>query len=423
MSDFRLTYRVPYNEVEIELPYSKSVVNRLAVICSLGNFGNSIRRYSTCDDTDIILDALASEDETCNVGASGTALRFLLSYYALKGEKKIITGSRRLCERPVGDLTDKLKELGAHISFHVKEGFPPVYVDGGMMRGGVVDFSKADISSQYISSLMLVAPYLEGGLVIHLPSHKVSYPYILMTADIMRAFGAEVFCGSDEIKVSEGKYIYNRDFKVAHDWSAASYWYELVSIIPSLSVRLKDMQYSDISGNCRQGDSVLVELYKSLNVETTTEGNDIILKHISGNGENPDTVVLDLSDYPDIVPALAFSCLLNNRKFEFSGTGHLRYKESDRITAIINEARKIGYDVKWDDARQLFYWGGGTVVPEKNIIFETYNDHRLTMSLAVASSQSGNTIIKDASNVAKSYNTFWEDMVKAGFKINELHKK
>lgn len=407
-------------EISVDLPFSKSIVNRLAVIGSLAGFDTEVDRYSSCEDTDIILRALRTSGNECYAGASGTALRFLLSYFAFKGKEMTITGTERLCQRPVGELTEKLSQLGAKICFEGKEGFPPVTLLGGKLEGGIVCFDNPGVSSQYISSLMLVAPYLKNGLTIRLPEGQVSAPYIRMTAQVMQAFGAKVVYDGRNVCVEEGEYRYNPDFTVPHDWSAASYWYEMASLLP-LKVRLLGMAdgYNECGG--MQGDSRIVDLYKILGVNTFVDGKDIVIcKGSEGLADMTETLLLDLADCPDIVPSFAVSCLLNNRKFEFRGVGHLRLKESDRIEALIRESARMGYITGWDENKSLFYWDGRVSVPDKSIIFETYNDHRISMSFAPAVFRFMKAGVRDAGNVVKSYKTFWEDMKQTGVSIDAV---
>lgn len=419
--NLKLTYSVSSSkEVSVELPFSKSIVNRLAVIYSLGEFSETVRDYSSCEDTDVILNALSDEGEICNAGASGTALRFLISYFALKGKKRIITGTERLCERPVGDLVDALRKLGAVISYKSSDGCPPVIISGGKLDGGVLYFPGSNISSQYVSSLMLIAPYLKGGLEIHLSPSAVSYSYILMTAGVMSSFGASVDIENNIIKIREGVYKYNPDFCITRDWSAASYWYELVSVLPHLTVRLKDMAKSSDGEICLQGDSRLISIYRHFGVETVADGDDLLIYRREKQNSGP--LELDLSDNPDIVPALCVSCLMNNCFFYFSGVSHLRYKESDRIAALIKETAKLGYKLHWDDTKSVFYWDGKKSVKDKNIIFETYNDHRLSMAFSAVSAIWNNITINDAGNVIKSYKTFWQDLGKTGITVNETRQ-
>lgn len=408
---------IPADEITVELPFSKSVVNRLAVMGRLAGFDNLIDRYSSCEDTDIILKALRTVGNKCNAGASGTALRFLLSYFALKGSEMTVSGTARLCQRPVGELAGKLTELGADIAFLQKDGFLPLVVQGGRLYGGEVCFENPAVSSQYISSLMLIAPYLKNGLTVGLPEGQVSTPYIGMTAQVMQAFGAKVRFEGRKIRIEEGEYIHNPEFKVPHDWSAASYWYETASLLP-VRIRLKDMGGVMVSKDNMQGDSRITELYKTLGINTVTDGNDLLVYKDSGmQADALQVFEQDLSGCPDIVPSLVVSCLLNNRRFEFCGVGHLRLKESDRIESLIRECGKMGYILGWNENKSSIYWDGSTSVLDKSIIFETYNDHRITMSLAPAVFALRRFAIKDAGNVVKSYKTFWDDVQKTGISV------
>lgn len=417
--DISLSYLNAGCDIDVSLPYSKSIVNRLAIINALAGNIPALETFSSCDDTDIILGILGGGDNReINVGASGTALRFLLSYFALEGRgDRLITGTERLCKRPVGALADVLKGLGADISYAGREGYPPVVIKGGINEGGDVAFADGSISSQYISSLMLVAPYMKGGLVIHLPDKMVSLPYINMTAEVMKAFGATVMYDGTTVKIKEGAYCANPDFEVPRDWSAASYWYELVSVIPDLRVRLKGMAKSLLNGDNPQGDARLVDIFGKINVSTSSDGDDIVI--VNNGRKCSELLDIDMSSNPDIVPALAVACLMNGTHFSFSGVGHLKYKESNRISAMTDEAAKAGFVLSYDEGSEEFYWDGTMTVPSKSIIFETYNDHRITMSLSAMAYRFGNISIRDAGNVSKSYKTFWKDMETAGFIIKE----
>lgn len=398
---------------DISTPFSKSILNRLAIIYALLGKIDNLTKYEECDDIKYIIRAIKNESEICDIGASGTALRFLTSYFSIKGKHKIITGTKRLCERPIFELVEILNNLGANINYKKNENFPPLEIQECILNGGkTIRFNNLQ-TSQYISSLMLIAPYIKGGLVISIPSSSVSLPYILMTKKIMECFGANISYNDGVISIKEEEYKMV-DYDVERDWSAASYWYELASINPNFSIRLKDLNPK----NSVQGDSILSIIFNKLGVETIQSGNDCIVRN---NLRYAERLSINMSDYPDIVPAIVISCLLNNVYFSITGIRHLKYKESDRISALINETQKIGYVVKYEDSDNgTISWNGEKCTIYKKIEFETYNDHRLTMSLAPVVVKYNPIIIKDAINVQKSYKNFWNDLSKFGINKKEI---
>ena len=398
--------------LDITLPPSKSVLNRLAIIHALCGSVEALRPYATaCKDMEVIVDALERGGDCCNAGESGTAMRFLLSYLSYTGKPVTLTGSTRLCERPVGQLIDALVSLGAEFAFMGREGYLPVHIIKGIdHRGGVVDFSSGAVSSQFISSLMLIAPMLDCGLRIVLPEAKLSFPYVEMTAEVMREYGIPAILRGNEAIVPHGNYTLPRRCGVEADWSAAAFWYEYAAITTAPHIRLHGLSQTDT-----QGDAAVAQLFAGLGVSTTWE-NDVCV--ITRNGDGQRHMELNLTDTPDLVIPFVVSCLLRGVTFKISGIGHLRLKESDRIGAVIANAAALGYMLVWEDSLGQLVWSGdkiavGDVMPDIN----AFGDHRIAMAFAMTA-VAGKVMVTDIGCVGKSYPHFLSDISGAGFKVS-----
>lgn len=403
-------------QVEIHLPASKSLSNRALIINALSMQSQSIENLAVCDDTDVMLAALRNQSNSyvsVDVHGAGTAMRFLTAYFSMKREMREITGSDRMIDRPIGILVDALRELGAKISYFTgREGYPPLVVGGRRMHGGEISL-PANVSSQFVSALLMIAPCLTGGLTISLKENIVSRPYIDMTVSLMRRYGAKVQWryGNKLIVQDTGYSAF--DYTVENDWSAASYWYEIVALLPqgSCTVLLPGLDADSI-----QGDSKVAKYFKAFGVETkyTPEGVEI-----TKSGDVQTSLLdLDLSGEPDLAQTLVATCCGLGVSFKFMGLANLHIKETDRIEAIKTEFAKFGFVIK-DDFDDTIFWSGERKDPQARIKVATYKDHRMAMSLAPLSIVVGDILIDDPAVVDKSYPGYWRDLRSASFAVAE----
>ena len=395
----------------VHLPGSKSISNRLLIISALS--GNRLvpKALSESDDTNVMLEILHSNSSIHNVGHAGTAMRFLTAYFACKPGEIILTGSERMKNRPIGVLVDLLRELGAHIEYTGTEGYPPLKINGGKLKGGrrVIN---SEISSQYISALLLIGSYLPGGIELVLKGNMVSASYINLTLQLMKRAGIRYSWTKNTIKIEEGNY-QSGIYQVEPDWSAASYWYEMVALSKNA-----DIFITGLSSDSLQGDSALVEIFEKLGVKTNYEENGVNLLK-----SQPTTSFFeyDFTLNPDLVQTLVPSCVLQNIPFRFTGTQTLRIKETDRISALYTEMLKFGVILEYPSTGEWISWDGKTPFnPLNEVIIDTYDDHRMAMCFAPICLATGEIKIRDPKVVSKSYPGFWEDMEKTGYSIEKL---
>mgnify|MGYP002511948863 FL=1 len=388
---------------EAGLPASKSIANRALVIAALCGADKSLNNLSDCDDTQAVIRAFASNDDVKNIGAAGTAMRFLTAYYAISSESVVMTGTERMKNRPISILVDALRSLGADIEYVEKEGFPPLKINGKQLQGGELHI-KGDVSSQYLSAILMIAPYTLGGIKLVIEGDLVSRPYLQMTLSLMKEFGVSYTWNDNIVEIAPSKYT-PIEFTVENDWSAASYWYSIVALSENKSVKLKYLL-----PNSLQGDSQLVELYKPLGVETEFVDGGVVLNK-NNNVELPAVYDISLKEQPDLAQTLVVSCLLMNVPFRFSGLGNLKIKETDRIEALINECKKLGYVLNEVESGVLS-WSGERCVADDEIVIKTYEDHRMAMAFAPAVIKLGSIIISEPDVVSKSYPSFWQEFEK-----------
>lgn len=375
---------------------------------------------SDSDDTQAMLRALQAMPETIDIGAAGTAMRFLTAYLCVTPGEHTITGTERMKHRPIGILVDALRQLGATITYEGEEGFPPLRIVGrDNLEGGSLTVS-GDVSSQYISALLMIAPTLKNGLRLTLTGSIASRPYLDMTISMMRDFGAKVeWQGDNVIDVRPGTYL-QRPYHIESDWSAASYWYEIVALSqdPNAEVELVGLHHESI-----QGDSRVWQLFSELGVVTQyyvePDGTEVIrLKHGGGITCH---FSCDFTHQPDLAQTFAVTCAMLDVPFHLYGLKSLRIKETDRIAALMNELGKIVCLEEKDD--ELIWEGFYSLddletLPYKTFEFDTYEDHRMAMALAPVCLRTGGEIqINNPEVVSKSYPSFWDDLKKAGFTI------
>ena len=406
-------------DADVPLPASKSLSARALIIGTMAGKAN-LENLSDCDDTRAMQRALAharsGKPGTVDIGAAGTAMRFSTAYFAATpGCEATLTGTERMKHRPIGILVDALRKLGAEIEYLEDEGCPPLHIKGRHLEGGIVEL-PADVSSQYISALLMVAPTMDSGLLLRLNGHVASRPYIDMTVSLMRHFGAEVdWLSSNEILVEPMSYDIGVHYSVEADWSAASYWYETVALSPnpSASVVLKGL-----TTNSLQGDRATDILFSLLGVYTEQVDDGVRIYKTPETKRTEGSIKIDFSDSPDIVQTFVVTSALMGYPFVFNGVESLRIKETDRIEALVDEMQKLGYKLKADDVSiRLEKPVPSPTLPSRPI--ETYDDHRMAMAFAPAAQLLPGLRIEDPEVVAKSYPNFWTDLRNAGAVIEE----
>lgn len=399
-------------EGEIDLPASKSISNRVLLLNALCATPGRLSNLAQCDDTDAVLSALAQPDASeVNIGAAGTAMRFLTAYFATReGREVVIDGTERMRQRPIGVLVDALRQLGADIEYVEAEGYPPLKITGTRLRGGALTVSGS-VSSQYITAILLIAPVI-GGIALTIEGEIMSRPYIDMTLALMALYGVKAEWRENVIHVPAGEYT-ALDFTVEADWSAASYWWAMQAIVPQSRISLKGLEPQSL-----QGDSRIAELMSQMGVTGNWCGRYLDLRSNGGVGCCCSTFA-DLSGTPDIAQTLVVMLCLMGCPFRITGLRTLRIKETDRLEALRTELRKLGYVVKveGDDA---ISWHFETTAAEASPHICTYHDHRMAMAFAPAAIRFPGLIIDDAQVVSKSYPLFWEHLRQAGFKIEEV---
>lgn len=407
---------IPSNipDTPISLPASKSICNRVLTIVALSDGVGDVYNVSDCDDTNAIINAITMHkkgEKYINIGAAGTAMRFMTAMLALRTKATVtIDGSARMRKRPIKELVDVLCQLGAKIEYAGEsDSCPPLLIHQAPMRGGTVSINGS-ISSQYISALMMIAPGLSDGLTINITGGLVSRPYVEMTAAIMRDFGAQVLCTDNQITIKQGDY-QSRTYSVENDWSAASYWYEIRSLIPDVNLRL-----ASLHKNSTQGDSKVAEIFKLFGVETEYTSDGVLLTY------NPKSVAeridIDLQNQPDLAQTIVVTACLKGIPFRISGLSTLRIKETDRISALISQLAKLGYTVRETEDATLESDSVRRSC-DKAPAIETFDDHRMAMAFAPASIVVPGITIEDAEVVSKSYPKYWEHLKLIGFNLSE----
>jgi len=393
----------------IKLPASKSISNRALILNALSFSPYEIDNLSDCDDTKVMIEAFNSEDNLFDVKAAGTSMRFLTAFLSRLPGEWVITGTERMRERPINILVDALNSLGARIEYLGRHGCPPLRIKGSILKGGIIYLSGAT-SSQFISALLMIAPTMENGLEMHLEGNIVSVPYIKMTLRIMSEFGVKAHWEGNIIKVYPEEYKPIR-YTVESDWSAASYWYEIVALSQDSEVELLGLQ-SD-SG---QGDSKVAELFLDLGVSTEYTDKGVILRKTSRIAKK---IFHNFVNEPDLAQTFVVTCCMMNIPFLFTGLQSLKIKETDRIEALKAEMRKLGYVIN-DSQNSILEWVGERCEPEAKPVIATYEDHRMAMAFAPAALKVNNLFIADPRVVTKSYPNYWEDLKKVGFTVDQI---
>ncbi len=392
---------------DIQITGSKSESNRALILQAL--FPEILlTNLSNSDDTVVLQKALKMERGTVDIQHAGTAMRFLTAYFATKEGFEIeLTGSPRMQERPIKLLIDSLHSLGANITYANQEGYPPLNIKGKKLTKIRVKV-QANISSQYISALMLIAPSLHSGLEMELEGPVTSVPYIEMTLELLRYFGIKGKFEGQLIRIESAESVDSKTLAIESDWSSASYYFSLAALSNTAELKLSNFRMASL-----QGDSQIVSIYKELGVETTFSNNSIQLK--KGTHKKPKSVRLNLKNMPDMAQTIAVTCLGIGLHCELKGLHTLKIKETDRLVALKNELEKLGAIVEiTHDSLTLI----PPTVLNRNVEINTYNDHRMAMAFAPLASLVPIKIL-EAEVVSKSYPEFWEDYKSLGFSITK----
>ena len=407
MITYRLSYKAPANNtISIPITGSKSETNRLLILKAL--FPNlTLKNGSISDDSKVLKKALQIKNGTVDIHHAGTAMRFLTAYFAFQeGCDVILTGSSRMQERPIGILVDALREMGAAISYVKKEGFPPLKIKGKKCKKNAITIA-ANVSSQYISALMLMGASLENGLIISLDGKTTSIPYIKMTEALLKQVGIPCVFSENKISTKPVSTVESREIVVESDWSSASYFYSIIALSNDTSVTLTSYKKGSL-----QGDSALATIYKSLGVTTlfSSEENKITLK------KNKEVVAkileFELADTPDIAQTIAVTCFGLGVACKLTGLHTLKIKETDRLLALKTELEKLGATVAITNDSLALESSQDKIKP-KEVAIDTYNDHRMAMAFAPLAIKFP-IAINDPEVVSKSFPSFWETIEKVG---------
>ncbi len=406
----------------VTLPASKSISNRALVINALSGKGVTPENLSDCDDTFVMVRALKGEEPAIkneepgtqhstspangdlpviDIMAAGTAMRFLTAYLSVTPGTRVITGTERMRQRPISVLVDALRTLGAEIEYVENEGFPPLRVTGHRLQGGGISL-PGNVSSQYVSALLMVGPMLEKGIRLTLTGKIVSRPYIDMTLGIMREFGAEAgWTGDNEITVSPRPYT-PIPYSIENDWSASSYWYEMAALTPGSEVILPGLFETSW-----QGDQAVKDIFAQLGVSTEflPANGGVRLRH---TGTHVHRLDIDMLRQPDLAQTVVVTCCMMDLPFRITGLQSLKIKETDRIAALRTELRKLGYAIG-EAEDSILFWEGERCEPEAEPAIDTYEDHRMAMSFAPCAQVLGEIRINNPQVVSKSYPRFWEE--------------
>ncbi|MEQ6125240.1 3-phosphoshikimate 1-carboxyvinyltransferase [Pseudotenacibaculum sp. MALMAid0570] len=388
---------------------SKSESNRLLIIQKLFS-GISIENLSDSDDTHHLQHALTTSDTEINIGHAGTAMRFLTAFFATQNNRTVVlSGSDRMHNRPIQILVDALRSLGADISYVEKEGYPPLKISGRKLVNDIVQIN-GNVSSQYISALLLIAPSLPNGLTVELLGDITSIPYIQMTLSLLNQIGIETQFEGQKIEVQSLKNAKLKTIVVESDWSSASYFYSIIAL-SAIGSEIKLTAYKKES---LQGDFVLSEIYNHFGVETSFNENTIQLKKVSNSKET--ALEVDLIKAPDIAQTIAVTCFGLGIACNLTGLHTLKIKETDRLEALQAELTKLGAEISITN-HSLHLETSNKF--NKDVAIETYNDHRMAMAFAPLAMRVPLTIL-DANVVTKSYRNFWSDLQQIGFQFKEI---
>lgn len=405
-------------DATVKLPASKSISNRALIIHALSNSDILPHNLSVCDDTEVMVNALAHNPDTIDIKAAGTAMRFLTAYLAATDGEHTITGTERMKNRPIGILVDALRYLGADIGYVGREGYPPLHIKGRPLDGGYLEI-PGNVSSQYISALLMIGPVLKNGLELHMTGGVVSRPYIDLTLWMMREFGADAdWSDMDTVKVNPHPYTPRR-YMIESDWSASSYWYEMLALSNDTESSLRFEGLMDAS---KQGDSIVKYIFSLIGVKTRfldAPDGQMPLVALKKQRCMLPRLDYDFVSAPDLAQTVVVTCALMDIPFKFTGLASLKIKETDRIEALKRELRKLGY-VLHDEHDDTLIWDGERCEPTFEPI-DTYEDHRMAMAFAPAAIKFPGLRINNPQVVTKSYPQFWDNLQEAGFEIERFN--
>lgn len=367
-----------------------------------------IENISDSDDTRVMIKALENMGSIKDIGHAGTAMRFLSAYYAYMPGEVILSGSDRMKSRPIGELTETLRKLGAGIEYLEKTGFPPVKISGGGLTGKTVIIDSG-ISSQFISAILMIAPLLENGLRVILKGETASASYIELSLNLMKRAGVKWTWEGDEIVVFPGAYKPGK-YYVEPDWSGASYWYAIAALSEKSEIILEGLESQSI-----QGDSAVKDIFEILGVETVFSKNSALLRKSRIKTE---FFSYDFILTPDLIQTIVPVCISLGLPFHITGTKTLMIKETNRITALAEEMKKFGITIEYDESGEWMRWDGLRSKFCRKIQIYTYDDHRMAMGIAPMCLKEGGMLISDPGVVTKSYPHYWEDLQKAGFSVS-----
>jgi len=392
----------------IQLPASKSISNRLLIIKALSSANINIGNLSDAEDTKTLEALLSSDEETLDCGHAGTTFRFLTAYLSTLNGTRILTGSDRMKQRPIGVLVEALRELGAEITYLGEEGFPPLQIDGGKINGSEVTMDST-ISSQFISALILIAPSLPKGLTIHLTDKVVSQAYIEMTLKVIRHFGINTARKPERIDIEAGEYN-SGNLNVEADWSSASYWYSIVALAKDAEIELQGLNSASW-----QGDAIVSEIFALLGVKTTYTKTGVILTKKPVYAQE---LGYNFINCPDLAQTLVVTTAALGIQGIYTGLETLRIKETNRVDALRSELKKVGANIEEFKLGEIASFPPKLKPPPKAIA--TFEDHRMAMSFAPLSCVLGEIEIENPDVVAKSYPNYWKDLKSVGFGIEEV---
>lgn len=400
----------------ITLPPSKSIANRCAILDFLSGHTESALQDGLPEDVQVMHQALLDIKEGAKViscGQAGTVMRFLTALLSVTPGTRLLTGGSRIKERPIGALVDALRRLGACIEYVHQEGYPPLSISGGNLNGGFTEI-PGDISSQFISALMMAGVTMPQGLTIHITTPIHSRPYLQMTLKLMQEYGFQAEWSDERtLRIPHNGHLERPCHRAEADWSAAAYWYEVVALSknPDAQVVLEGLNLESL-----QGDSRTADLFKELGVETRIIPKGLLIrKH---KESLPDRFVKDLSGNPDLAQTLTATCCALGIPFRLSGLSSLTIKETDRAEAMRAECQKLGYILSWDG--DAISWNGECQKAESDPVIQTYGDHRMVLSMAPLAIEFPGLMIKDPQVAAKSYPGFFDDLTNAGFQIQNI---
>lgn len=412
MSQKSITLTHPSKQVSgtVQLTGSKSESNRALIIKAISNGKVTIENLSEADDTVLLTraltDANTSSDEAkvIDIGPAGTAMRFMTSYLNLIKGKFTLTGTERMQQRPIGILVDALKDIGAEIHYQKKTGFPPLVIEGNIFQGKETVKIKGDVSSQYISSLLLIASALKKGLTIEIDGELTSRPYVTMTLNMLLEAGIKHSWKDNKITISKQEAIASTIY-IEPDWSAASYWYAIVALSENGEIRLPGLKKNSL-----QGDIAIVKIMEHFGVKTTFEEKGILLQKVTSSSNK---TLFDFKECPDLAQTVVVVAAALKRNVSFTGLETLKIKETDRIKALQNEIGKFGATLTEDN--EVYHLDSAQVADPDSLTIETYEDHRMAMAFAPLALIFKSITIEEPQVVEKSYPMYWDHLTAQGF--------